>query len=86
MTQAESNITKVHLKYIGSRTKTVEKRILSLLRRRKAFLLTTLSVKDNKTREEWHVDSRGWVHVMNPETDRADLQGQIRSLFLSIIY
>ena len=45
---------KVHLKYIGSRTKTVEKRILSLLRRRKGFLLTTLSVKDNKTIEEWH--------------------------------
>ena len=55
---------KVHLKYIGSRTKTVEKRILSLLRRRKGFLLTTLSVKDNKTIEEWHVDSWGWVSVM----------------------
>ena len=71
---------KVHLKYIGSRTKTVEKRIFSLLRRRKGFLLTTLSVKDNKTIEEWHVDSWGWVSVMNPENGKYEgNQGHIKN-------
>ena len=70
---------KVHLRYIGKRTKTVEKRILSLLRRRKGFLLTTLSVKDNMTTEEWHVDSWGWVYVMNSETGKTSLQGHIKN-------
>ena len=83
MMQAEENrinSQKIHLRYIGSRTKIVEKRILSLLRRRKSFLLTTLSVKDNKTKEEWHVDSWGWVSVMNPESGRyEDNQGHIKN-------
>ena len=74
------NSQKIHLKYIGSRTKTVERRILSLLRRHKSFLLTTLSVKDNRTKEEWHIDSWGWVSIMNPENNKYEgNQGHLRN-------
>ena len=54
---------KPHLKLIGKRTKTAERRIRSLLKRRKPFFLTTLNVEDNQTEEVWFVDSRGWVSM-----------------------
>ena len=47
------------------RTKGAEKRIRSFLRRKKTFLLHTVSVEDNKTKETWHVDSGGWASVTN---------------------
>ncbi len=52
------------------RTKGAEKRIRSFLRRRKTFILHTVSVEDNKTKETWYVDSGGWASVMIPNTDK----------------
>ena len=40
---------RLNLTYLGKRTKTVERRIRSLIKRRKAFYLKTLSVEELKT-------------------------------------
>jgi len=48
------------------RQKTVEKRIRSLMRRRRSFYLDTINF-DNE-RETWFVDSFSWVTQLDPET------------------
>ena len=50
------------------RTKGVQKRIKSFLRRNKSFLLHTISVEDNQTEETWLVGSGGWVSRLNKST------------------
>ena len=50
------------LTLLGKRTKTVEKRIRSLVKRKKAFFLTTISL-DGTKEETWFVDSGNWVWV-----------------------
>ena len=54
-------IQKPHIKLTGSRTKTAEKKIISLLRRNKAFYLDTYSIEDGKTKQTWYVDCGGWA-------------------------
>ena len=60
---------RLNLTYLGKRTKTVERRIRSLIKRRKAFYLKTLSVEDNQTIETWYVDSGGWAYTTDPESN-----------------
>jgi len=54
-------IKKPHLKLTGSRTKTAERRILSLINRNKSFYVDTYSIDDGKTKETWYVDGGGWA-------------------------
>ena len=56
-----SDQEKPRLQLLGKRTQVIERRIRSLLRRSKPFYLTTLSIEDNETIEEWYIDSGGWV-------------------------
>jgi len=48
------------------RTKGVEKKIVSYLRRDKSFILHTVSVEDNITPQQWLVQS-GWASLLNEE-------------------
>ena len=48
------------------RQKTVEKRIRSLMRRRRSFYLDTINF--DSERETWFVDSFSWVTQLDPET------------------
>lgn len=54
-------IKKPHLKLTGSRTKTAERKVVSLIRRNKSFYLEAYSIEDGKTKETWYVDGGGWV-------------------------
>ena len=60
------------------RTKTVEKRIQSYLRRNIAFVLKTSILTSEDT---WMVDSGGWVYQHESETlqDRGQLLGHIKN-------
>ena len=63
------------------RTKGAEKRIKSLLRRQKSFILHTVSIVDNKTPQEWLVGTGGWVAVLDEEVNKYDRTlGHIKNL------
>lgn len=52
---------KPHIKLTGKRTKTAEKKVVSLLRRNKPFFIDTYSIEDGTTKEIWYIDSGGWA-------------------------
>ena len=71
---------KQRVRLIGKRTKTAERRIRSLVRRKVSFYLTTLSIEDNQTVEEWLVMSGGWVTKVKPEGESGGILGHIKNL------
>ena len=72
--------SKPELKYNTNhkRTKSVEKKIISYLRRNKSFILHTVSVEDNKTGQQWFVDGGGWASLIDAEGEL--LLGHIKNL------
>ena len=52
------------LTLLGKRTKTEEKRIRSLVKRKKSFYLHTTSL-DGMEEQKWFVDGGGWAHSSN---------------------
>ena len=70
---------KPRLRLLGKRTKVIERRIRSLLRRSKPFYLTTLSIEDNETIEEWYIDSGGWVSIQGRESGNYKTLGHIKN-------
>ena len=76
-------LVKPKLRLLGKRTKAVESRIRNLLRRNKPFYLTTVSIEDGKTIEEWFVSSGGWVYISDPLTGiYKDALGHIKNCLL----
>ena len=76
-----SNLTeRPTVRFRGSRTKTAERRIRSLIRRNKSFILQTTSIEDGKTKEEWVVDSGGWVSIQYPDGRFRGFLGHIKNL------
>ena len=52
------------LTLLGKRTKTVEKRIRSLVKRKRAFYVHTMSL-DGTEEQKWFVDAGNWATVDN---------------------
>ncbi len=76
-----SNLTeRLVVRFQGSRTKTAERRIRSLVRRNKSFTLQTTSIEDGKTEEEWFVDSWGWVSILHSDKQFSGFLGHIKNL------
>jgi len=71
----ESNIkiaSPPSLTLLGKRTKTVEKRIRSLVQRRKSFCLSTMSL-DNTEEQTWFVNGWGWAGVSESPSGRTNI-------------
>ena len=74
------NIQKPRLKLTGSRTKTAERRIISLINRNNSFYVDTYSIEDGKTKETWYVDGGGWVSIQGEESGNYKHIGHIKNL------
>lgn len=66
------------LTLLGKRTKTVQKKIKSNLKRHKPFFLTTMSL-DNLNKETWFIDSWGWASVKTENGKYNRLIGHINN-------
>ena len=51
------------LNLMGKRTKTVQKRIKSLVNRKRPFYLITSSLTEQQEVQTWYVDSGGWASI-----------------------
>ena len=60
------------LTLLGKRTKTIEKKIRSLVKRKKSFYLTTMSL-DNTEEQTWLVNSWGWANVSESPSGRTNI-------------